>query len=288
MKRILELIRIKHWVKNLFIFIPGFFAGVLFDFENLKILIASFFCFSLVASAIYIVNDYKDIESDRNHPLKKSRPLASGLVSLPVAFAVSISFIILGLAIAYFVDLYFFYVIVIYLGINIGYSFGLKNISILDIMLVASGFLLRTIAGGIIIHVFISKWLLIMVYLLALFMAMAKRLDDFLVAESEGTVSRKTVKNYNLNFIYSGITMLSAIISVSYLMYTISDDVMIRMHTEHLYVTSIFVIAGILRYLQITLVENNSGSPTKILLNDKFIFFTLVGWVLSFVILIYL
>ncbi len=288
MKHILQLIRVKHWVKNLFIFIPGFFAGVLFDFENLKILIASFFCFSLVASAIYVVNDYKDIESDLNHPTKRSRPLASGLVSLPTAFTISISFILLGLGISYFVNIYFFYVILIYLIVNIGYSLGLKNISILDIMLVASGFLLRTIAGGIIIHVPISKWLLIMVYLLALFMAMAKRLDDFLVSESEGTVSRKTVKNYNLNFIHSGITMLSAIISVSYLMYTISDEVMIRMHTEYLYFTSIFVIAGILRYLQITLVENKSGSPTKILLNDKFIFFTLVGWVLSFVILIYL
>jgi hypothetical protein len=112
-------------------------------------------------------------------------------------------------------------------------------------------------------------------------------LDDLIIAESSGTISRK-VKNYNLNFVYSGITMISGVSMVSYIMYTISDEVTQRLHSEHLYFTSIFVVAGILRYLQISLVEKNSGSPTKILLTDRFLITTILGWILSFYVIIYM
>lgn len=287
MKHFVALIRLKHWVKNLFVFIPGFFAGVLFDQHNLILLITGFFCFSFVASGIYIVNDYRDIEVDRNHPEKCKRPLACGAVSVPVAFTIAVVLFANGLGFAWFINPYFFGIIILYLVINLGYSLGLKNISILDIMLVASGFLLRTIAGGVIIDVELSNWLLIMVFLGALFIALAKRLDDLLVSEASGTISRKTIKNYNLNFIYSGITMISGVSMVSYIMYTISDEVTQRLHSKHLYFTAIFVVAGILRYLQITLVENKSGSPTKILLTDRFIILTVLAWVLSFYMIIY-
>jgi len=267
---------------------PAFFAGVLFDAVNVKILALGFICFSMIASAIYIINDYRDIEADRNHPDKRTRPLAAGTVSIPVAFVMIFLLVGAGLSLAYFLELNFFLIVTLYLVINIAYSQGLKNISILDILIVASGFLLRTIAGGLIIDVAVSKWLLIMVFLLALFMALAKRLDDLLISERDGKQSRKSVEHYNLNFIYSGITMIAGIILVSYIMYTISDDVMQRLQSEHLYLTSIFVIAGILRYLQITLVEQRSGSPTKIFLTDKFIIGTVLGWAVSFFIIIYL
>ena len=287
MKPILQLLRIHQWVKNLFIFIPAFFAGVLLEFGNLETLLLGFFCFSFVASAIYVLNDYRDMEADRNHPEKKFRPLAAGTVGLPVAFAAAVVLLCAGLILAYILAFNFFVVILLYVAINLAYSQGLKNISILDIFIVASGFVLRTIAGGFLIDVAISKWLLIMVFLLALFLALAKRLDDLLIVERGGKVSRKNMENYNLNFIYSGITMIAGIIMVSYLMYTISDDVMERLKSEHLYITSIFVIAGLLRYLQITLVEQRSGSPTRIFFTDKFIILTLLGWILSFVMIIY-
>jgi decaprenyl-phosphate phosphoribosyltransferase len=287
MKHFVSLIRLKHWVKNLFVFIPAFFAGVLFDSHNLGVLIGGFFCFSFVASAIYVINDYRDIEVDRNHPEKKNRPLASGAISPSVGFVIAAVLLVSGIGLAFFIDQNFLYVILIYLVINLGYSLGLKNISILDIMMVASGFLLRTLAGGFIVHVNITEWLLIMVFLGALFIALAKRLDDLLIAEASGNISRK-VKNYNLNFIYSGITMISGVTMVSYIMYTISPDVTERLHSKHLYFTAIFVVAGILRYLQITLVENKSGSPTKILLTDRFIISTVLGWILSFYVIIYM
>jgi len=285
---LIQLIRVKHWVKNLFIFIPAFFAGVLFDPENIVPLLIGFACFSLVASAIYVVNDYRDIEQDRNHPEKKNRPLASGAVSPAVAGIVLVICLGVGFGLSYYVSFNFFLVLGLYFILNLGYSLGLKNISILDIMIVASGFLLRTIAGGIIIQVSVSQWLLIMVFLLALFLALSKRLDDLIVSEQEGKVSRKIVKHYNLGFVHSGIAMIAGIIMVSYIMYTISDEVKARLHSEHLYFTAIFVIAGLLRYLQITLVEQRSGSPTKIFLTDRFIIVTLFGWVASFFILIYL
>ncbi len=288
MKPLIKLLRPKHWVKNFFIFIPAFFAGALFNSENVKVLLLGFLCFSFVASAIYIINDYQDIEADRNHPEKKNRPLAAGTVSVTLAFITVFVLLALGLGLAYFLEFNFFIVIGVYLLINIGYSQGLKNISILDILIVATGFLLRVVAGGLIIHVAVSKWLLIMVFLLALFMALAKRLDDLLISERDGKQSRKSAEHYNLNFIYSGITMIAGIIMVSYIMYTISDEAMERMGSEHLYFTSVFVIAGVLRYLQITLVEQKSGSPTKIFLTDKFIIITLFGWIISFFAMIYL
>ncbi len=187
---------------------------------------------------------------------------------------------------AYFINPNFLCIILIYLTINLGYSLGLKNISILDIMMVASGFLLRTLGGGFIVGVETTNWLLIMVFLGALFIALAKRLDDLLIAEASGNISRK-VKNYNLDFIYSGITMISGVSMVSYIMYTISPDVTGHFG-KHLYFTAIFVVAGILRYLQIALVEKNSGSPTKILLTDRFIISTVLGWILSFYVIIYM
>ena len=287
MLNIIKLIRVRQWVKNLFVFIPAFFAGLLFDPQSILGLIKGFFCFCLVASSIYVINDYRDIEADRNHPKKKFRPLAAGTVKVSTALIVMVIFLTAGLILSYSVNLNFFLIILLYLAINIGYSLGLKNVSILDIMVVASGFLLRTVAGGVIISVPLSKWLLIMIFLLALFLALAKRLDDFLISEKDGRISRKGVKNYNLNFIYSGITMIAGVIIVSYIMYTISDEVIERMHTEHLYFTVVFVVAGIMRYLQITLVENQSGSPTRVLFTDKFIYITVAGWIISFFWIIY-
>jgi decaprenyl-phosphate phosphoribosyltransferase len=288
LKSLLLLIRIKHWVKNSFIFIPAFFAGNLFEWNTLILLITGFISFSLAASAIYILNDYKDMEEDRNHPDKKVRPLPSGTVKVPIALAIMCIFLLSSIFISYQLSLNFMYIVSSYLLLNIGYSFGLKNISILDIFIVAIGFVLRVLAGGVILDIAISKWLLIMVFLLALFLALAKRLDDLLIFEKSGLNSRKSSTQYNLQFITSGISMLAGIIIVAYLMYTISEEVIERLHSQHLYITSIFIIGGILRYLQISMVEKNSGSPVKILLTDRFIIFCVLGWLVSFFIMIYL
>lgn len=285
---LLRLMRIKQWVKNLFLFIPLFFAGKLFETSALLLLAEGFFAFSLVASAVYIFNDYHDIEADKNHPEKSKRPLASGEISVSFAFVLMLVLVVGGLFLAWTLNLVFFSVLSAYLAFNLAYSSGLKHIALVDLFIIALGFLLRVIGGGVLVAVAVSKWLIIMVFLLALFLALAKRRDDLILFIKSGQEMRASVRNYNQEFLGSCLTLLSAIIMVSYIMYTLSPEVIARMGTEHLYITAVFVIAGMMRYLQITMVENNSGSPTKVLYRDTFIRYTILGWIICFYVILYL
>jgi decaprenyl-phosphate phosphoribosyltransferase len=286
-KVLLQLLRVRQWAKNFFLAIPAFFAGRLLEFQIIPTLFGGIAAFSFVASGIYIINDYKDKEIDSLHPKKKLRPLASGAVSIPIALSVAIGAITLGLVISGFLSAAYFWCLLTYLLINLGYSIGLKNVSILDILIVSSGFVIRIYAGGILTEVAISQWLAIMVFLLALFLVVAKRKDDLIVQETTGKPVRKSMAFYNPEFVNSLLTLLSGVILVAYLMYTLSPEVTNRFGSEYLFATSIFVIAGIMRYLQIAFVEKQSGSPTEIFLTDKFIVATLAGWVISFYFLIY-
>lgn len=287
MKAIIRLIRVRHWVKNLFLFIPSFFAGHLFKTEELLMVAIGAFAFSLVASGVYVINDYRDRAVDRLHPTKKLRPLASGEVGTVTAWILIIALVVSGLVIAATLEMVFFYILLFYFAMNIGYSFGLKNIPILDLFIVSLGFLLRVYSGGVIADLPITHWLSIMILLLALFLIIAKRRDDILINAKNGCVIRKSTQAYNLDFINSCITLLSAVVIVAYIMYTVSPEVTERFNSDYLFVTTIFVIAGVMRYLQIIFVENKSGSPTKIFVKDKFILITIAGWILSFYVIIY-
>ena len=240
-----------------------------------------------MSSAVYILNDYRDIDTDKLHPKKKNRPLASGKISIPVALTIMGSLFVVSLVWAYALNPSFAALILLYSVVNMAYSLGLKNLSLVDIFLVSSGFLIRTIAGGILIDVFISEWLIIMVFLLSIFLAFAKRRDDLILAQKSGVLPRMSARQYTVEFINTCLALISGVIIVSYIMYTISEQVIERTRHPHVYGTSLFVFAGLLRYLQITLVQNDSGSPTKILLTDRFVQATLIGWILSFVWIIY-
>ncbi len=286
-KNFLELIRVRQWVKNLFLAIPTFFAGTILNIENIKTLTLGILSFSFVASGIYILNDFKDREADRIHPKKKSRPLASGAISPTLALIISGILTSTGLGISALLNQNFLWLILLYLIINIAYTGGLKNISILDLLLVSIGFIIRIYAGGVLTNVTISHWLAIMVFLLALFLVVAKRKDDLIVQESIGEQVRKASAYYNTEFVNSVITLLSATILVAYMMYTLSEEVTQRLESDYLFTTTIFVVAGIMRYLQIIFVEKRSGSPTEIFLTDKFIVLTILAWIISFYLLIY-
>ncbi|MEJ7735782.1 MAG: UbiA prenyltransferase family protein [Chitinophagaceae bacterium] len=290
MMPIIQLIRVKDWAKNSFLFIPLFFAGQLFDFEKIWLLVIGFFSFSLVASSIYIINDYRDIEDDQKHPEKSKRPLASGAVKKNTAIFTCILLLLAGFALSYFANpkLKFLFILGIYFIMNLAYSLGLKNISILDIFILAIGFVLRIKAGSVIAMIQVSEWLIIMVFLLALFMATAKRRDDILLKISMGLDMRKSIKGYNLEFMNTLLSLICAVIIVAYFMYTMSPDIIERLGTYRLYYTCIFVIAGIMRYLQITYVQGKSGSPTKILYKDRFIQLTILLWISSFYAILYL
>lgn len=287
MKAYIQLIRPKDWAKNMFLFIPLFFSGMFFETTKLGELAIGFLCFSLVASSIYIMNDYRDIEDDKKHPVKRLRPLASGAVNKSTAIAIAVLFLIAGFTVAWFLRDKFMFILGIYFLMNVGYSFGLKNIPILDIFIISVGFVLRIKAGSVISLIPLSEWLIIMVFLLALFMAFAKRRDDVLLKLSSGDDMRKAVKGYNLEFINTALSLICAVIIVAYLMYTKSPEVEQRLQTYRLYYTCIFVLAGIFRYLQLVFVQQNSQSPTKILYKDRFIQVTILLWILSFYVILY-
>jgi decaprenyl-phosphate phosphoribosyltransferase len=284
---VIRLMRIKHWVKNLFIFVPVFFAGEILNWPLYFPLLLGFLAFGLAASSIYIVNDYRDIDKDRLHPKKKLRPLAAGTIKPNEALILAVLLFGSAFVLAWFVDKKFFLVLSIYFIMNMGYSFGLKNVAILDVIIVSIGFVLRIKCGSVISDIALSQWIIIMVFLLALFIALAKRRDDLLIKEVSGQDMRAVSKIYSKDFLGTMLSMFSGIIVVAYMMYTLSPEVIQRMGTYRLFYTSLFVVAGIMRYLQLALVDNNSGSPVELLLSDRFLLICLGLWVLSFYLLIY-
>jgi decaprenyl-phosphate phosphoribosyltransferase len=302
---LIRLLRPKDWAKNLFLLIPLFFSGELFHWEVYPKLILGILAFCCIASGLYIINDYRDLEDDRKHPEKSKRPLASGAVSKSTALLLCIILILAGFGIAYFIREKFLFVLAIYFFLNVAYSFGLKTIAILDIIIVATGFVLRVKGGAVISMVGVSEWLNIMVFLLALFMAIGKRRDDVLLKLSSGTDMRRSIKGYNLEFLNVALGLVCAVIVVAYFMYTMSPEVQYRIAhlgkhpgqvagttsiggIYRLYYTCLFVLAGILRYLQIIFVQAASGYPTRILYRDRFIQATILLWITSFYLIIYM
>lgn len=289
MPEIIKLLRPKDWAKNLFLFIPSFFAGKIFNLEGIEHLLGGFAAFSFLASSIYIVNDLRDIEDDKKHPKKSKRPLASGKVKKSTGLIVAVLLLLAGVIIGYLVEPTgkFLFLLGLYYLLNLGYSFGLKNISIVDIMIVAAGFVLRVKGGAVIGKIDTTEWLIIMTFLLALFMAIGKRRDDVILKLSTGNDMRRAIKGYTLDYLNVVLGLVCAIIIVAYINYTVTGG-LYKEFGHRLYYTSLFVIAGVLRYLQIIFVLNNSGSPTEILYKDRFIQIVLMLWVVSFFSILYL
>jgi decaprenyl-phosphate phosphoribosyltransferase len=283
----LKLLRPKDWAKNLFLFVPLFFGGEIFNLTKLIDVSCGFVAFCCIASSIYIINDYRDREDDRKHPTKCTRPLAAGTVSPSAALIICGLLIIGGFGVAWWIREKFLVVLAIYFLINLAYSLGLKAIAILDIMLLAAGFVLRIKGGSVISYVPLSEWIIIMVFLLAVFMAIGKRRDDVLLKLSSGTDMRKSIKGYNLELLNTLLALVCSVIIVAYFMYTMSPETIRNTGSTRLYYTCVFVLAGIMRYLQIIYVVADSGSPTKILYKDRFIQITLFLWIASFILLLY-
>ena len=287
MHKYLSLLRVHQWIKNIFVLAPLFFSGNFFEKNSWINATIIFFTFSLVASVIYIINDYRDIEEDKLHPTKKYRALAAGTVSKSTALIIAALLFTSTFSIAFILNIKLFYCLSVYLLLNISYSFGLKYISIVDIITVALGFVLRVFTGGFVLNIEVSQWLIIMTFLLALFIVIAKRRDDIYLEEKHGQVLRKSIAGYNEAFINICLSMLLAILIVSYLLYVTAIDTISRYSHKPIYISTIFVIVGVMRYLQITLVENKSGSPTKILLSDKFTQLNIIAWIIFFIYIIY-
>lgn len=252
----------------------------------------AFVAFSFIASGIYCINDVHDKSIDATHPKKKTRPIASGLISIPAAMIISITLIGISYVTIFFglkSTLYGALVIITtYFILNLAYSFQLKKYAIIDVFIIALGFVLRLVLGGVVCAIWLSPWIVCLTFLLTLFLAFAKRRDDVILHEKAGIVTRKNVLRYNSDFMNQTLGILAAITMVCYIIYSVSPDVEKRLGNHYIYITSIFVLAGILRYLQVTIVEEKSGSPTKILLRDRFLQLCIVGWIMTFLLIIYI
>lgn len=290
MTKFISLLRPHQWLKNIFVFLPLFFDKKLLHIDYLVNAIWAFAAFSLAASAIYCLNDIMDIEADKRHPKKRLRPLASGKITKAQAYVIMVILILAALAIAgiAFGNKSLLAIIAIYLVLNIGYCIRLKHIAILDVFIIASGFCLRVAAGGVATDIWISQWIIMQTFLLALFLAFAKRRDDVVIYNRDGSKARKNINRYNLEFLNNAISIVATMTMMCYIIWCVSEDVITRMGTNQLYITAAFALMGVMRYLQITIVDNKSGSPTKILLKDRFIHFCVAGWVATFLVLIYM
>lgn len=285
----IKLLRPKHYVKNGFVLLPLFFAGSITDASALVPALIAFVAFSAIASAVYIINDARDVELDRLHPEKCMRPLASGRIPLAQAYIVLITLVAggIGLALsALSTDVAI--ILTAYLILNVGYSFGLKAIAILDISMVSTGFVLRLLAGSAAAQIALSHWIITMTFLLALFLALAKRRDDVQLYLTHGDKTRKSVDGYSMEVVNHGMSILAAVVIMAYLMYCNSAEVLIQWNAPWLFTTGGWVVLGVLRYLQITHIEGSSGNPTRVLLKDRFVQFTVLGWIASFAAIIYL
>ena len=276
----LQLLRLHQWIKNLLLFVPIFFSGQIQNIDLLLQVLVAFFSYSLMASTVYILNDYVDIQRDKLHPTKRNRPLASGKVSKSQAQILFVILLISSLGISFLIDYKLTIILAIYFVVNVLYSLRLKHEAIVDITIIATGFLLRIFAGSIPFEIVVSKWLIIMIFLSAMFIGIAKRRGE-LILENDGA-TRKSLEGYNLQFVDIAMVMMAAVTIVCYIMYTVSEEVVARIGSDDIYMTTFFVIIGILRYLQQTIVFTKTEAPTKVFLKDRFIQVCIALWIIVF------
>ena len=288
LKWYLQLARTPHYVKNGFIWLPLFFGYKLNHAPSVLKTLYTCIAFCMVCSAIYVINDLKDVSEDRLHPTKKYRPLASNRITASEAVGFSIALLTLSCLFSLLLlPKTILFILGVYAILNIAYSVYLKNHAIIDITCIAIGFVLRVYAGGISAQVTVSQWIIIMTFLLAIFLALAKRRDDLIILSEGGERPRASISGYNKEFVSISMMVMASVIIVSYILYTVSPEVTVKHGTHKLYLTGFWVILGLLRYLQITFVENQSGSPTQVLIRDRFLQITILFWLINAYVLLY-
>ncbi len=288
LKALFLLARPHQYIKNLFIFAPLFFSGKFNEIQSLINTFVAFAAFSFCASSVYILNDWLDRHEDRLHPKKKNRPLAAGTVSTESAAVLGIALLASGSFLMAAVSGQALSFLLAYLVVTLSYSLHLKHVALIDVTLIAVGFVLRLFVGSGVSQTPLSMWIVIMTFLLALFLALAKRRDDVLIFQETGEKMRSVIDGYNLRLIDGMMMIMASVVIVAYIFYTTSAEAAPWIQSRYLYATSLFVVLGIMRYLQIALVEQGSDSPSKVVLRDRFLQAVILGWGSSFIWIIYL
>jgi decaprenyl-phosphate phosphoribosyltransferase len=282
-----RLLRVNNWIKNILIVFPFFFGKKQITWPVAIELILAFLIFSFMSSCIYIINDLGDINEDRNHPVKKLRPIAAGQISMPAAGLISLFLFVTGTLLAVSVlDKIAIGLLLFYLFFNLLYTFYLKHLLIIDFYSIAIFFEIRLFYGGVIAGITISHWLALTVFFLATLIAIGKRRDDVVLQADSEKITRKTTKHYNLVFLDTMIVITSSLLVFIYIIYSVSDWVVTN-YSQYFYLSDIFVVLGLTKYLHKIFVEKKSGNPIKVLFEDGFILTCVLLWVLMVFIFIY-
>ena len=287
LQQLLISLRPHQWTKNLIVLAALIFAERLFDGPSLTAAAIAFGIFCLLSGAVYLVNDLVDVEQDRRHPVKRDRPLASGKLSRVVALTAAVSIVVIGLTGAFLLGTRFGIAALIYFAMMTAYSLALKNVVILDVLVVALGFVLRAVAGALAIDVAFSNWLLVCTLLLALFLALAKRRHELTLLAGEAAEHRRILGEYSPYLLDQMIAVVTASTLVSYAFYTLEQVTVDRFGTDRLIWTLPLVLYGIFRYLYLVHRKEAGGNPTKVLLNDRPILVIVALWAAAVVTLIY-
>lgn len=286
-KDFIYLLRPQQWVKNGIVLAGLIFSGSADDPKLSLLALAATGLFCLLSSTIYIINDIADADADRRHPSKANRPIASGRVKVSAAATLAAILGAVSLLLSFLLNRDFFYIALGYVALSILYSVYLKHIVIIDVMTIAAGFVLRALGGAVIIDVEFSGWLLISSFLLALFLGFGKRRHELVLLEDSGKDHRRILAQYTSYFLDQLIGVVTPAVVVCYLIYVISPEVQEKLGTHYLYLTTPFVIYGIFRYLYLIHLEEQGGSPTRLLLTDRPILITVLLWLATAVLLLY-
>jgi 4-hydroxybenzoate polyprenyltransferase len=283
---ILEAMRPRQWAKNLFVFAGLIFAQKLFT-PLAAVALAAFAIFCALSGAMYLLNDVADREKDRLHPRKRERPVASGRLSVPLAVAAALTLIGLGLAASLAISWPFAAVATAYAVLLSLYSAWLKHVVIVDVLVVAIGFVLRAVGGAVAIDVEISGWLLICTVLLALFLALGKRRHEYLALGGEAATHRPILAEYSAGLLDQMIAVVTASAVTAYALYTMSPETVAKFHTHLLPATLPFVLYGIFRYLYLLYRRELGGNPSELFLNDGPLLLNSFLWFLVVLVIIY-
>jgi len=277
---------VKQWVKNLFIFACLLFSGKFLELQSVMLTVVGFFLLCAVSGSVYIFNDIKDIEEDRIHEKKCTRPICSGQIS--VASAAIIAFILAtsSLTGAFLLDLGFGLVLLAYLIINILYSASLKTTVIIDVFCIATGFFLRVLGGAYIIHVDPSAWLLICTFLLSIFLALLKRRHELVTLGYEAGNHRKVLNDYSAYFLDQLVGVITAVTILSYMLWTIESS-NIEKYGIELLITFPFVLYGMFRYLYLVHKKNEGGDPTELIYKDYPLLISVGLWLVTVLFIMY-
>ncbi len=268
LRSIITSMRPRQWTKNGLVFAALIFSRNLFNLLDVLRSVAAFLAFCLLSGAVYIINDLVDRKNDQSHPQKKLRPIASGRLKVSAAVVSAVVAVVLALAVGFWLDVRFGIVIVAYFAMQLAYSFRLKRIVVLDVMIVAAGFAFRAVAGTFVVHVQISPWLFVCTILLALFLAIAKRRHELMFLEGGGISHRSVLGKYSETLLDQMIAVATSSTVVAYCLYTLAPETVEKFGTHNLILTVPFVLYGVFRYLYLVYRRDLGGAPERVLLTD--------------------